>query len=122
MTSRTRKSAGEESLAWHIKASGLAGWEREVAFHPTRRWRFDFAHREKRIAVEVEGVLRGRPGRHQRVDGMTADCEKYAEALCLGWAVLRVVPAQVRSGDALRWLLRLLESRNGSAVTASSDI
>jgi very-short-patch-repair endonuclease len=62
---------------------------REHRFHPTRRWRFDFAWVEQRLAIEIEGGL-WRGGRHQTATGYRADCEKYNAATLLGWRVLRL--------------------------------
>lgn len=56
----------------------------EHRFHPTRRWRFDFAWPACKVAVELEGR-----GRHQTVAGVRADCEKYNTAALMGWTVLR---------------------------------
>ena len=69
---------------------------REYRFDAVRLWRFDFAWPAERVAVEIEGV-HGGGGRHQRVDGFLADCEKYEAALAQGWRVYRV-PGQ--------WVLR----------------
>lgn len=56
-----------------------------------RRWRFDWAWPEHKIAVEVEGgVWTG--GRHTSGAGFVADMEKYNTAAVLGWRVLRVQP------------------------------
>ena len=105
------KSRAEAELALQLRAVSI-GMVREYGFHPTRRWRFDFADPEHYLAVEIEGVKYGKPGRHQRVDGMNADCEKYAEALLLGWSVLRVTPQQVRSGLAIRWIERWYQGKS----------
>jgi len=92
-----------------IQESGLPSPELELRFHPQRKWRFDYAWPEKKVAMEVEGVLyRVRIGRHQRGLGYEADCEKYAEALVLGWKVLRVTPGQIRDGRVIIWLKQLL--------------
>jgi hypothetical protein len=88
---------------------------REKMFHGTRKWRFDLAFVDSLIAVEVDGggfVS----GRHGRGAGIEADCEKFAEALALGWRVLRVTPAQVTSGAALRWLEALLDPGAGRGL------
>lgn len=66
----------------------LNNWEAEYRFHPTRRWRFDWAYPAKKVAVEFEGGVATR-GRHTRILGYTKDCEKYNQAALLGWAVLR---------------------------------
>lgn len=64
------------------------GFVPEYKFHPTRRWRFDFAKPDEKIAVECEGgVWTG--GRHTRGSGFVKDTEKYNQAAILGWRVLR---------------------------------
>ena len=111
-------SKGEDELAFQLRHATKFAFEREYRFHPTRRWRADVAiwigpaHMAANLPcllVEVEGAIRGKPGRHQRIDGMERDAEKYAEAMCLGWKVLRVMPSQVKSGQALEWIERLME-------------
>ncbi|MGL5914018.1 MAG: hypothetical protein ACRCZB_07615 [Bacteroidales bacterium] len=61
----------------------------EHKFHPTRRWRFDFAIIEQKIAIEVEGGV-WTNGRHTRGKGFIGDMEKYNTATAMGWRVLRV--------------------------------
>lgn len=64
---------------------------REYRFHPTRKWRFDYAVPASRVALEVEGgVWRG--GRHTSPKGFLADIEKYNAAALLGWTVVRTTP------------------------------
>jgi hypothetical protein len=95
-------------LAFHLKAAGIP-FEREYRFHPTRRWRFDFrvGAESAKVAVEVQGgVWTG--GRHATGTGITGDCEKFSVAASLGWRVMPVTPAQVKSGDALHWIERAL--------------
>jgi very-short-patch-repair endonuclease len=100
-------SVSADLLAFHLKAAGIP-FEREYRFHPTRRWRFDFAIPAKQVAVEVQGgVWNG--GRHATGTGITGDCEKFSVAASLGWRVMPVTPAQVKSGDALHWIERALE-------------
>lgn len=105
LTAKAGRSRWEDRFAFDLRALGLS-FEREFRFHPTRRWRFDFAFPSKRIAVEIDGgIFSG--GRHTQGAGFLADLEKFAEALALGWRVLRVAPQHVRNGAALRWLLAL---------------
>ena len=61
----------------------------EHAFHPTRRWRFDLAFPEYKIAVEYEGLF-SEKSRHTTANGYTGDIEKYEAAQELGWFVFRV--------------------------------
>lgn len=98
----------EAEFEFHLRAARLAfGCLSEFKFHPTRRWRFDFAWPEKKLAVEIEGgVWTG--GRHTRGKGFSEDCEKYSEAAVLGWRIIRVTGDQVRSGKAIQWVGRAL--------------
>lgn len=68
---------------------GGAKLEREYTFHHSRKWRFDFADPETRIAVEVEGGTRS-GGRHNRHEGFREDCTKYNAAVEDGWRVFRL--------------------------------
>ena len=61
----------------------------EYRFHPTRKWRFDYAFPDKMIAVEVEGLVYRGKSRHTNNSGYKGDLEKYNAAACLGWLVLR---------------------------------
>ena len=66
----------------------------EHRFHPTRKWRFDYAWEDHRIALEVEGgVWVG--GRHTSGAGFVKDMEKYNEAACLGWRIIRCQPREL---------------------------
>lgn len=60
----------------------------EYRFHKTRRWRFDFAIPERKIAIEYEGI-HSKKSRHTTVTGYTKDAEKYNAAAKEGWTVLR---------------------------------
>lgn len=63
----------------------------EHRFHPTRRWRFDYAVPDAKVAIEVEGgIFTG--GRHTSGTGFRADMEKYNTAEMMGWHVLRITP------------------------------
>lgn len=102
-----------------------SGWPEPVAeyeFHRDRRWRFDLAWPTLKLALEFEGLCGagGGMGRHQRVAGYRADCEKYSEALCLGWRVLRVTSGQVKSGQVYDWLDRLIAGSRGGGTASPS--
>ena len=73
---------------WRRFASPAPDPVAECRFHPVRRWRFDFAWPDSRVAVECEGGVWTR-GRHTRGAGYEADCEKYNQAAALGWRVFR---------------------------------
>ena len=64
---------------------------KEFKFHPVRKWRFDYAVPEHKIALEVEGgVWTG--GRHTSPKGFLGDIEKYNTAKLMGWRVFRTTP------------------------------
>jgi very-short-patch-repair endonuclease len=97
----------EATFSLMLQTVELPPAKREYRFHPSRKFRFDFAWPAYKVAVEVEGGVYTN-GRHTTGKGFTADCEKYNEAACLGWRVLRVTGAQVNNGQALDWLERLM--------------
>ena len=93
-------SEAEETLAWQMRVAGLPEPAREYRFAPPRRWRMDFSWPDALVAVEVEGG-RWVGGRHNSPSGFVRDMEKYNAAALLGWAVVRVTPEMVTSGEAL---------------------
>lgn len=104
------KSDLEAAMSIHIRANDLPDPEREHRFARPRRWSFDFAWPALMLALEVEGGVWSN-GRHTSGKGFTDDCEKYNEALCRGWRVLRVTAAQIDSGAAVDWLRRAMVER-----------
>lgn len=101
-------SPGEARFLQHCKAKGLTPVQ-EYRFHATRRWRFDFAFPELRIAVEVEGGTwsRGKAG-HTSGVGYRSNCQKYNSAVLLGWSVFRFTSDMVHSGEAINTILPLI--------------
>jgi len=86
---------------------GIEPPEREVRFHPTRAWRFDFAFPERKLAVEIEGGIWS-TGRHTRGAGFIGDCEKLNEAARLGWTVYRMPGPWVEGGRAVKYMEQIL--------------
>lgn len=94
-------------LLWkEIKGQPLC---EEHRFHATRKWRFDFAHLEARVAVEIEGGVWGQ-SRHTKPVGYIKDCEKYNAALFDGWAVVRL-PNYWLNTDTLLLIKQLIIER-----------
>lgn len=92
-------SVGEEEFAMHCQCYKLTP-VRELQFHPTRQWRFDFAWPTKMVAAEIEGGTR-KGGRHNKHAGLTEDAFKYNSATLLGWRVFRFTTEMVHSGCAI---------------------
>lgn len=72
------------------KATGYK-WLREYTPSEHRRWRFDLAVPELKIAVEVEGR------RHGTAKAHVNDSEKFNYAVADGWRVLRYPASRVKS-------------------------
>ena len=90
-----------------LRSVGLPAPVREHRFHPVRRWRFDYAWIEHKVALEVEGgVWTG--GRHTRGAGFVGDMEKYNAATVAGWRVVRVVPGKLCASATVGMLEALL--------------
>jgi very-short-patch-repair endonuclease len=87
----------------------------EHRFLPPRRWRFDYALVEQRIAIEVEGGIwiKG-GGRHNRGAGMLKDLEKYNCAAVEGWIVIRTTPDTLIAQSTLDLIQRALETRRSA--------
>jgi len=117
------KSPGEEALKLQIVAKGLhnaGGYARDFKFHPARKWLFDFAWPEWKVAIEVEGIGgkakvgpdgNGGIGRHQTNGGIRGDIEKYFEARMLGWDVMRITTAMAKSGSTFDRIADILQQR-----------
>ena len=112
-TSTSIASTAENYLDLYCKSVGKhLGYCSEFRFHPERRWRFDFlvtdSQKGKKCAVEIEGLTRS-GGRHQRVEGYGKDCEKYNEAVLLGYTVFRFSGKQVYGGQMLDVISRFFD-------------
>lgn len=110
---KPEQSKGEALFLFQCKAHGLEpAMEHRYAW--PRRYRFDFAWPDIKLAVEIDGGNRlavigknGKPyavGRHTQAD----DYAKLNLAIKLGWRVLRFTPAMVTSGEAISDLLEVL--------------
>jgi very-short-patch-repair endonuclease len=99
-------SVGEITFALHCKCYGLFP-EPEYRFAEKRKWRFDYAWPDKKIAAEIEGGT-WINGRHNRGSSIEADLSKYNEAALLGWRVFRFSTDQVKSGVAIQTMLLAL--------------
>ena len=109
-------------LLFSVELAGLPKPECEHRFHPTRKWRFDLAWVDMRLAVEIEGITH-KGGRHQRIKGFSEDCRKYAEAVILNWRVVRVTPRMIRDGEAISLIERAYKRCAAShAVQSGEDV
>lgn len=96
-----RPNAAEDLFAFQCRARKMPEPVRQFAFAAElgRKWRADFAWPDYKLLLEVQGaVFTG--GRHTRGAGYSAECERRAAAVGLGYAIIEATTAQVRSGKA----------------------
>jgi very-short-patch-repair endonuclease len=70
----------------------------EYRFDPVRKWRFDYAIPQHKLAIELEGGIHARKG-HASPEGYIKDCRKYNAAAAEGWLVFRLASGMMRDGD-----------------------
>ena len=120
------KTSAVPTLVFQLRAAGLPAPTLEYRFWPGRRFAFDLAWPDRQLALEVEGVVYGRDGhlkgRHVSIAGFRRDAVKYAEAACRGWLVIRCLPAQVTSGEALGWIERAFAVRGYPSIASARPI
>lgn len=91
----------------------------EYRFALPRKFAFDFAWPERRLALEIEGAIfgMGKPcpfckrrqqGGHTSVEGLKRDILKYNLAAERGWRLLRFTPEMIAKGKAFPVLERIL--------------
>lgn len=117
-------SALEQTFAQAIvqcpEASVLAGFKRNYRFHESRRWEWDFAWVERRLAVELQGGQWQR-GRHTRGGkAYQNELEKHRAAVMSDWWCLCYTTDDIMKNDgallAVREVMRAYELRGHEAV------
>lgn len=83
---------------------------KEYMFHYTRKWRFDYAIPELKVAVEIDGGVWDY-GRHNRPQGYMDDMEKLNNAISLGWYVLRFTTYDRMTNATLSLIKKTVELR-----------
>lgn len=71
-------------------------FEKELKFHSVRRFRFDWAITNPKIAIEYEGIY-SKKSRHTSLAGYTRDTEKYNLASIEGWRLLRYTASNYKN-------------------------
>src|SRR3972149_4788558 len=95
-------SAIEEDMARQIKLAGLPVPQSQFKAIPGRKFAMDLAWPDRKIGLEVQGMVHRIKGRFKQ------DIEKRALLMFAGWRVLEVGGDEVRNGKALEWTKRLL--------------
>lgn len=106
-----KKSQYEELFLVQYKKTNLPPLQREVKFHPKRKWRVDFAILELNILIEIEGGI-WMKGSHVRMHGYQDDCNKYNEAQALGFKIFRFTSEDIKNDRAVKFLWNYLNPGN----------
>lgn len=77
----------------------------EYRFLHDRRFRFDIAIPDKKIAIEFEGGIYSK-GRHTRGKGYAGDAKKYNLATMHGWKLLRYTSDDTKE---INWEFKIAE-------------
>ena len=80
---------------------------KEFQFNTDRKWRFDYAILQHKVAIEVEGGAYTN-GRHTRGAGFIKDMEKYNNATSNGWKLLRVTPETLMNLSTFELIIKTL--------------
>lgn len=115
------RSTLEDRFAFLWRVAHGPALEREFHFHPTRKWRSDFAHLPTRTLIEIEGgIFLRNGGRHNRGSGYAKDAEKYLEAAMGGWTVLRLSEKQLEIG-MIEKIVAFLNTLPEAAPSSETD-
>lgn len=120
---RKQKQMPREKAALHQWLQDRFGDDlmTEYRFHPTRRWRFDWAlpeitalgkTRPLMVAIEFDGLYGG--GAHTSVKMVAKDSEKLNQAAIHGWIVIRVNSQSLRDGSGYRDIEAAIAQREGA--------
>lgn len=88
-------------------------WWAEWYFYEGRKWRFDYALPELKIAIEIDGgVFTG--GRHSGGIGQLRDMEKMNAAASDGWLVFHFIPEDKFSLEMRELVGKAIKLRRGA--------
>ena len=101
-------------VASYFAQQGLPPFVTEHVFdsRTERKWRFDFAWLEYKVALEVEGGIWIHGG-HSRGSGQSSDHAKFNAAAILGWYVLKCQPKQLCTMDTVNLLKQMFQHIEG---------
>lgn len=87
----------------------------EYRFDTKRKFRFDRAHLETKVAIEIDGATWAN-GRHTREPGYSNDCEKVNLAQAQGWLVFRLTGPML--GKSPRYHLTMIKNTIAARLEA----
>lgn len=103
---------------WRILAQDMQEPVRDYKFDDGRKWQFDFAWPDVKVAVECEGgIFTGQA--HGSIRGILRDIEKYNAAQAQGWLVFRATSPMLRDDPAgfVEMVRAAIKQRTGGAMS-----
>lgn len=122
-----QRALDAERSAWRhrlfvdmLRAAKLPEPVAEYRFWPGRKFAFDYAWPEVKVALEIEGAVYTQ-GRHTRGAGYVSDMRKYSEAAIRGWCLIRLTPDQLHQQSGETLIRRALASRAGVSAVGGRE-
>jgi hypothetical protein len=115
------------TLVAYCESSGYPVPVSEHKFLENRKFSFDFAWPELKVALEKEGGFYGRgakcpmcgrrgAGAHTSIQRLLSDKEKYNLANLDGWMILRATPEEFENGFVFSLIDRAMSERMNQAL------
>jgi hypothetical protein len=112
------KNTIDDFMAQLVREGIIKNYVKELRFDEFRKFRFDWAIEEYKVAIEYNGLAfknaKGTTGKsgHQTVEGVTSDSIKANLAICQGWRILVYNAITYRScyGDLVK-LINFLKQK-----------
>jgi hypothetical protein len=114
-SAKTKEQAAKLDREVELNLINLPEHEKELMFHPIRKWRFDYAWSELKIALEIHGGIYTN-GRHTKGKGFTEDKVKINSAQLLGWLVIEATTEHVKNGQMLEWVTEAIAFRGNNGI------
>lgn len=88
----------------------------QYIFHPTRKWRLDFAFPDIKLGIEIQGYGKG----HASYTSMAADHKKHNAAVEYDWEILYYMSYQLtpdKIKDTIAQVIYIVEKKKGIVST-----
>lgn len=120
--SKTPKRAETDLFTLLIRTDLRLDCVKELEFCPGRKWRFDYALPEVKIAVEVEGgTYKTRTYRNKDGVLITTTGGRHNSATVLGWRLIRVVPAELLTNKTIDLIRQTIKNNYDKEITHIGD-
>jgi hypothetical protein len=108
----SRKAELEAKVARQFSMANLPAWEPHFYFCPGRRWNFDFAWPDCKVACEINGGT-FLPAKHGHTNGahLHGEYEKLNAGQTMGWIVLQFDTKHVSANEVVTGVFDALAAR-----------